>query len=54
MPSKTKVLDIDQITYLVERAKKAHSIQMDSINFDRVKQNPAFKALSEVEQSIYL
>lgn len=54
MPSKTKVLSVDQITYLVERAKKAHSIKIDSINFDKVRENPAFKALSEVEQSIYL
>lgn len=54
MPSKTKVLSVDQIIYIVEKAKKAHAIRIDSIDFDRVKENPAFKALPEVEQSIYL
>ncbi|MBP5468372.1 MAG: hypothetical protein J6Z11_03920 [Candidatus Riflebacteria bacterium] len=54
MPSKTKVLSVDQIIYIVEKTKKGHAIRIDSINFDRVKENPAFKALSEVEQSIYL
>lgn len=54
MPSKTKVLSVDQIAYIVEKTKKAHAIRIDSINFDRVKENPAFKALNEVEQSIYL
>ncbi len=54
MSTKTKILSMDQITYIVEKAKKAHTIRTDSINFDKVKANPAFKALSEIEQSIYL
>ena len=54
MPNKTKILSPEKIAFLVENVKKANPIKTDSIDFDRVKENPAFKALPELEQSVYL
>lgn len=54
MPNTTKIFSPEQIAYLVENVKKAHAIKTDSIDFERIKENPAFKALSEIEQTAYL
>lgn len=49
----TKVMEVGQIVSL-ENSKKARQICSDSIDLDAVRNNPAFIALSELEQEIYL
>lgn len=54
MPTKTKVMSLKQITYLVDNAKKAHKINSDDINLKKIKRNPAIRVLSGVEKNCFL